>query len=484
MLQIPDWMDFHADVRPGDTALVTPRLTLSFAQMRATSVAAALELKKRGIKKGQKVAVLAINPGLQFVLFLALQRLGAITCLLPQEQRRREAALAAVEFHFLLTDKDEKPSGVEILSVDLDWLDKLELTRKRLPGGFKRPDEVCLISITSGTTAAPRPMAFSASLMERRVIARSFGEQGGRHGEKTMVQASLGGMNGIVSVLGSLWCGGTAYIGFIPRDSAQVIARERIERLYCPTPLLGQIAETVVTGAMDVSCLKQILYEGDAVSAELVHWVTKNMCPNLVNSFGTNEVSRIALNADPTGFHFGNVGFLYPWAEAEAVDEKDRPLPPGEEGHLRFKSPSMIGGYLGDPQATAERFRKGWFYSDDIGWVTPERQLVISGRASDFIHVKGVGRFNPTRLDHAFSGHPAIAEAAAFGLPGEDGMDEIWLALVPRAAISDAELREFCGKQFGPRAPRRFLRLDRLPRNESAKIIREQLRELARKSAG
>src|ERR1700691_4220336 len=131
MLQSPDWMDFHADVRPDDAALVTPRATLTFGQMRAASVAAARKLENEGLKRGQKVAVQAVAPALQLVLLLALHRLGAIACLLPQEPNRRKAGLESIKFHWLLTDKGEKQPVAKILAVDLDWLTKLELTQKR-----------------------------------------------------------------------------------------------------------------------------------------------------------------------------------------------------------------------------------------------------------------------------------------------------------------------------------------------------------------
>ena len=96
--------------------------------------------------------------------------------------------------------------------------------------------------------------------------------------------------------------------------------------------------------------------------------------------------------------------------------------------------------------------------------------LVISGRNSDFIHAKD-GRFNPARRDHALAGHPKLLEAAGFGVKGADGQDEIWLAFVARASIDEAELRQFCEEKLGNHAPRHFLVVNKLPRNEGGKIV-------------
>ena len=482
MLQIPDWMDFHADIRPGDTAIVTPKLTLTFGQMRAASVAAALKLQEDGIKSGQKVAVQAISPALQFVLFLALQRLGVITAMLPLEPTRRKAALTLVKFDWLITDKDEGFSTAKLMPIELEWLTKLKLTDKRLPGGFKNPDDVCLIAMTSGTTSAPKPMAYTVGMIEQRVTTRALGDQGCQRAEKTIILAGLGAMNGVQTIFGTLWCGGGVYMGYSPSDAMEVVARDRIDRLFCAAPLLAKALETVETKAWDVSSLKQIYAGGDSLSPQLTRRVMTRMCKNLLTGFSTNEVGRVAIATfERTEVRSEEVGHLFPWAEAEAVDEKDNVLPAGREGHLRFRTQGMLQGYLDNPEATAERFRHGWFYSDDIGWVTPQKLLVITGRTKEFVHAKS-GRFNPKVIDHAFSGHPKIVEAAGFGMPQSSGPDQIWLALVPRMPIDDAELKKFCAEKFGPRAPTHFLRLNRLPRNEGGKVVRATLVQLAQDS--
>lgn len=482
MLQIPDWMDFQADIRPDDIALITPRIAVSHRQIRDASIAAAAELEKQGVGRGRLVAVQAVNPALQFVLLLALHRLGATVCLLPQEPVRRKAGLESVKFDWFLTDRDEKLSGAKLLPVSLEWLAGLKPVRKSRQVGFEKPDEISLICMSSGTTSAPKPMPFSVEVMTKRVVWRALGEQGFRHGEKVLLQAGLGAMNGLLSLLSGLWCGATVYMGFNPKNAMEAIARDHIERLFTSSTLLFESAPLVEAKTLDLSSLRQIHCGGDFISPNLVARVAKTMCANLCTDFGTNEVGRIAFNPiKADGFCAEDAGALCPWAEAQAVDENDAVLPRGQEGHLRFRSPLMIGGYFENSQASAQRFRGGWFYSDDIGWVTTKDRLVISGRARDFIHA-GNGRFNPVQIDHAFDGHPKIVEAAGFGVKTNQG-DEIWLALVARAPITDKELMDFGLEKLGPRAPRHFLRLDQLPRTETGKLSRRHLAQAVAKSS-
>jgi len=78
---------------------------------------------------------------------------------------------------------------------------------------------------------------------------------------------------------------------------------------------------------------------------------------------------------------------------------------------------------------------------------------------------------------------PRSSKPPVFGVPGA-GADEIWLALVPQEPIANEELRSFSKETLGARAPRHFLRLDRLPRNEAGKIVRNRLVILAQESRG
>ena len=483
MLQIPDWMDFLADLRTNDVAMATPRMSLTFGQFRQASVAAALQLEKDGIERGQKVAVLAISPTLQMVLFFALMRLGAIPCILPHEATRRHAAFEVIKLDWLLTDNDEKLTKAKVMPMDIEWLTQLKLTDARLPGGFRKGSDICIMGITSGTTSVPKAMGFTVDQMEARVVNRSLGDQGVPRGEKVMVMAALGAMNGMQASLGCLWCGGTVYMGWTPENAMEIVARDRIERIFSSAPLLLRAMDTVDAKQLDVSCLKQVHAGGDSISPDLMRRVMKHMTPNLFTGFSTNEVGRIALTTvERMQFKNQEVGTLFPWAEAQAVNDKDEVLPPGVEGHLRFRGPGLIDGYIDNPKATKERFRDGWFYSDDIGWVTENRMLVVSGRTKEFINIKG-DRFNPTVIDHAFASHPTIVEAAAFGVPkASGGLHDVWLAVVARTPMNDAELQAFCNEKFGSRAPRHFLRVKRLPRNEAGKVMRHVLQELAQKN--
>src|SRR6185436_651585 len=112
-------------------------------------------------------------------------------------------------------------------------------------------------------------------------------------------------------------------------------------------------------------------------------------------------------------------GRLAPWIEAQAVDESDRPLPDGEGGILRYRSPHFVREYYDDPEASARAFRGGWFYPGDIGTVAG-RLLTLHSRVDDVINLGGL-KVNPNSVEAVLVQHPGVAEAGVFATARANG---------------------------------------------------------------
>jgi acyl-CoA synthetase (AMP-forming)/AMP-acid ligase II len=138
----------------------------------------------------------------------------------------------------------------------------------------------------------------------------------------------------------------------------------------------------------------------------------------------------------------------------------------------------MISGYLNDPEANAEHFKDGWFYPGDTGHISEDRVLTVTGRVSERINAGGV-KVSPEIVEQAILPFEGIAECAAFGAPDAIGAEQIWLAIVANKDLDFEELRKHCTAKLGVRAPRQFLTLAALPRNETGKVLRAELVELA-----
>ncbi|HEY7979402.1 MAG TPA: AMP-binding protein, partial [Rhizomicrobium sp.] len=248
-------LDFHANARPTDLAIATPRAKLTYSQLRFVSIGIAARLTKLGVQRGQRVAMYAINPALQCALVVALNRLGVAVCILPHETPRRKAGLEALRYDWVLTDSDEETPGNKI-PLALEWLTTSEPDPALALSGFSNADDTCLILMSSGTTSAAKPIGYTVRQMENRIIWRGFGEQATHSGEKTALLSGLASMMGFHITFGTFWGGGTMYIGWDAENVAPLIANERIDRLFGSPPLLSKTMDTLEATPMDMSSLR------------------------------------------------------------------------------------------------------------------------------------------------------------------------------------------------------------------------------------
>ena len=203
--------------------------------------------------------------------------------------------------------------------------------------------------------------------------------------------------------------------------------------------------------------------------------------PDLRIIYGSTECSLLAyghagdLEAEP-----GVVGATPSGAVLEIVGDDGRPLPHGQSGEVRITSERMTVGYLGDPEASAERFRDGWFHTRDVGRRLPDGRLVLEGRADDRLNLAGGVKFMPQALETAAMACPGVVDCAAFAAPEAgrpDGLDQCWLAVVVPPGFDRETLADHLkGRRGLP--PLRFAWIDEIPRNAMGKIERGKLRDL------
>lgn len=218
---------------------------------------------------------------------------------------------------------------------------------------------------------------------------------------------------------------------------------------------------------------------GSQLSAKLARTAAQRLCATIITAFGTTEAGTVCGGRYDTLFGVPlGVGQILPWVEVQAVDAAGVPLPPGTEGLLRIRSADVVAGYFDDEYATREVFRDGRFYPGDIGSVTPDGVLIVSGRTGDFINSGGV-KVNPRLIEEVLLSLPQVAQAAAFGVPDADGLAQVWAAIVPEAPIEAAVLNRLCGEKPGARAPKFILQMKDLPRNENGKVLTSVLVEFA-----
>ncbi len=159
------------------------------------------------------------------------------------------------------------------------------------------------------------------------------------------------------------------------------------------------------------------------------------------------------------------------------VDASGRPLPTGSVGEILVEGPGVMAGYDGDPEATSAAFFGHWLRTGDLGWLDADGDLRITGRLKEQIN-RGGEKISPREVDEALLAHPAVAEAAAFGVAhprlGEDLAAVV--VLQPDAAVAPASLRAFVAARLAPfKVPSRIVFRDAIPRNAAGKVPRNGL---------
>jgi acyl carrier protein len=146
-------------------------------------------------------------------------------------------------------------------------------------------------------------------------------------------------------------------------------------------------------------------------------------------------------------------------------------------GEVCIRGPGVTPGYLGNPEANAQSFVDGWFRTGDLGFLDADGFLYITGRRKEMIN-RGGQSISAREIDAALLEHPAIAEAAAFGIPDERLGEDVAAVVVLRAGRSanEHELKAFVAQRLSDlKVPRRIVVADALPRSAAGKILRSRL---------
>jgi acyl-CoA synthetase (AMP-forming)/AMP-acid ligase II len=203
----------------------------------------------------------------------------------------------------------------------------------------------------------------------------------------------------------------------------------------------------------------------------------------VLNGYGTTEtLGYISAEESPQTIPRkpGSVGLARPGLEIVIRNPEGSPLPPSVTGEITVRGDRVFSGYLDDPEATAAGFHPGgWYRTGDLGHLDEEGYLFVTGRAREMIN-RGGEKIVPHEIDDVLRAHPAVADAAAFGLPQARLGEEVAAAVVLRepGSLNERALRRWvAGRLSLHKVPRRIWFVPELPRTGSSKVQRGVLVE-------
>jgi len=347
------------------------------------------------------------------------------------------------------------------------------------PDELPEPDAPAFILRSSGTTALPKliPFTHRNMLTAARKWQRWFGLN---DGDRCLCVSAPYYSHGLkVTILTPLLGGGS--VAF-PLSPAVVDVHEWFETLrpswYSAGPAL-HLAILEAARAHPEGLSTQRLHfassGGAPLGQEIIDSFERTLGFPLLEHYGSSEAAQIAANT-PDARKPGTVG--RPWPETlSIVGEDGQPVAPGERGEIRVRGATVMPGYLGDEALNREALRDGWFHTGDIGSLDEEGFLHLHGRLREVIN-RGGEKVSLSEVDAALLRHPAVAEAAAFGVPHQRLGQDVAAAVVLRPAmeVTGAELQRFLRDELVYfKVPRRVQIIKALPRGLTGKVLRHRL---------
>ncbi len=456
----------------------------------------------RGIKKGERVAVMARNCDGHVLSLFALARIGAIMVPVNPEFGVAEAkyVLHHAEVSAVLAARDTlavaraAAMGLKtnpwfaLFDASVDQASLLsELAAnapdEKLPDNISADDTV-LIVYTSGTTGFPKGAMHSQ---------RSFVTGGEafvqrvylQNDDRVMVVLPMFHINAnFYSVAGTLAAGASLVI--VPKFSASTFWQTAADSGATEVNIIeamGTILQNRPRSEYRKDHKIRAVYGVRGSYADTFR--NEFGIPVLIGGYGMTEIPGVTCNPvegvqkwhtmGPVGRHPDPAR---PWAQCRVVDDAGNDVADNVEGEMWVKTPIVMQGYFRDAKQTAEAFHDGWFKTGDMVKRDADGYYSFVTRKGDIIRRRGEN-IAGAELDRVIGAHPAVHEAAAVAVPAELGEDDILVAVVlkPNQNATAQDIAQWCRERLAPqKVPRYVLFTDELPHTPTAKVQKAVLK--------
>lgn len=479
--------------------------TSSFEQLVSEIARSATALQARGVRAGDRVAMLSPNNDALITQLFACWWLGAVACPLNTRWSVTELGHALDDCGAGLLIVDGAHAGaarelqdrVSVLAADalaLHANDCAPLEDTRTAG-----DALAAILYTGGTTGRAKGVMLSHANFWSASMTRGA-ELNNSPDSITLLVAPLFHVAGLGRLIGQSIVGGSCVTmpQFRPAAAIEAIERLGITDIIVVPSMLQSLLDDASFAPAKVKTLDRIAFGAapmppDLLDRALAAWPHAEF----FQAYGLTETAGavcINLPANHTARaresgRLASVGRAGLGAEIRVVDEQGNELPRGTVGEIVVRGPMVTSGYWGQPDTTAQALRGGWFHTGDGGRMDADGYLYIADRLKDMI-ISGGENVYPAEVEGALRTHPAVTDAAVIGIPDKRWGEAVHAVVVLQAAGAHSEeaLREeltaWCRQRLGGyKCPRSLEFVAALPLSAAGKVLKTELRARARKAA-
>ena len=353
------------------------------------------------------------------------------------------------------------------------------------------PDRPCMMLYTSGTTGRPKGVVITHRNVHAQLESLSEAWAWSRD-DHILLHLPLHHVHGIVNVLTSaLWHGATCEVlpRFRPIDVWERLARGEVT-LYMAVPTVyrrlidaWEEADPATRDAWSAgaSACRLMVSGSAALPVPVLRRWEAITGHRLLERYGMTEIGMALSNPLHGERRPAHVGRPLPGVDVRIVDDRERPLPPGEAGQIQVRGPTVFEGYWRRPDETEAAFTPdGWFRTGDQG-IVERGSYRILGRESVDILKTGGEKISALEIEDVLRSVEGVSDCAVVGVPDPDWGERVCAAVVPTGPVAPTEraLRAFAKSRLAPyKVPKEFLIVDALPRNAMGKVQKRAVREL------
>ena len=534
-----DVLDTMVENYPNQYAFKYPTLdyTRTYEQFRRDVDECAAALISLGVKAGDHVAVWATNVPEWFITFWATTKIGAVLVTVNTAYKIHEIeyllkqsdthTLVMIEFckdinykeiiEELCPELKTLTPGEPLYSKNLPFLRNVvtvgfsmdgcltweqmlsrsslvprEEVRRR--ASLVKPDDVCNMQYTSGTTGFPK----GVMLTHRNIVnnGKTIGDRMDLStADRMMIQVPMFHCFGMVLSMTSMMTHGGTLCPipyFSPKSSLACVNDEHITCFNgVPTMFIAMFAHPDFAKT-DFSYMRTGIMAGANCPADLMRRASVEMnMREIISVYGQTEASPGCtmgeVNED-LDHRVETVGSAFPGVECKIIDpETGEELPDGESGEFVARGFNIMKGYYKMPEATAQAIdSEGWLHSGDICMRTPDGYYKVTGRLKDMI-IRGGENLYPREIEEFYLTNPKVRDVQVVGVPDERYGEECcaWVILHKGETADENEMKEFGNASIARhKVPRYFMFVDEFPMNAAGKILKYKMRDESAEKLG
>lgn len=276
---------------------------------------------------------------------------------------------------------------------------------------------------------------------------------------------------------------------FKPDSVLDLIEAQQITDLLMVPMMLQVMADFPATRARNTGSVKRVMYGASPISEALLDRVMAAIpSASLLQVYGMTETAAVMTalpfhqhsaddRAQRNKLRAGGRAALH--VQVRIVDEQDQEKPRGEVGEIIGRGPSIMLGYLNQPEATANALKNGWMHTGDMGYMDADGYVFIVDRLKDMI-ISGGENVYSVEVENAIAKHPAVAASAVIGIPCAERGEQVHAAVVlkPGQTLTQEALYAHCKILIaGYKCPRSLQVLEALPLSGAGKVLKTELRK-------